>query len=354
MRHQKRGIKLSLINSIYACRAKNPRNILIYICIMTIPDRTSRDSSIDAMRAVAFCGVVCIHTVQDRATMLMAEAGRFAVPLFFALSGYFLSANSSKYLSYYISRIFKRIILTYLFWFSLYFILSFFVFGQILIKDTILHYFLTGGSGYHLWFLPSLAFSLVTFVILRRYFSHTVVFTISIIGYSFCAIISTYKALFGLAINIDAHLLPFYGLAFVAFGNWARNARLNLSLKTTITMFLFLLFANSLEYYVISIFNLNENAVSIPDIRFMAMPLGFFALILATKLDYPFFGKDIIASIGRVSLGMYAVHLAFIIIYDNIEQIPRLKPIELPVIVIVLSATISYFASHTYLRRFFS
>lgn len=51
------------------------------------------------MRAVAFCGVVCIHTVQDRATMLMAEAGRFAVPLFLpCLDTFYQQIHPNTYL----------------------------------------------------------------------------------------------------------------------------------------------------------------------------------------------------------------------------------------------------------------
>src|SRR5882724_3283927 len=119
------------------------------------------------MRVIAILAVVMIHTstrVLEAAhydlngynwDLLLNQISRFAVPLFFAISGFALeiSYNShSNYLNFFKKRIIK-IIIPYIFWSAF-----FYIFIYTNHDFNFLKALSDGSSSYQLYFIPALLF----------------------------------------------------------------------------------------------------------------------------------------------------------------------------------------------------
>lgn len=124
------------------------------------------------MRTIAILAVIGIHTttrileaslfnVQGYTfTFFINQASRFAVPLFFMISGFVLELNYSYHQSYtsYLKKRFSRIFLPYLFWSIIYY---YFVYTKHTISfGTTLLY---GAASYQLYFIPTLLIFYIVF-----------------------------------------------------------------------------------------------------------------------------------------------------------------------------------------------
>jgi surface polysaccharide O-acyltransferase-like enzyme len=137
--------------------------------------------SIDALRVISILAVILIHTttktlanldhniIDGAFSLFLNQASRFAVPLFFLISGFVLELNSKDlpYLTYFKKRA-SRVILPFVFWSMLYFMIGWgfnvskifsLQFGKIL---------LAGAASYHLYFIPTLVIFYVAFPLLHN------------------------------------------------------------------------------------------------------------------------------------------------------------------------------------------
>ncbi len=139
---------------------------------------TNRIFAIDFIRLVAIIAVLLIHTTArtlestnlniDLApfAFFLNQISRFAVPLFFLVSGYVLhlSAKPNASVVQFYSRRIQRLIIPYLFWSLLYVI---FVYpGQ---ERTLSQILLLGWASYQLYFIPSLLLLYAIFPLLSRF-----------------------------------------------------------------------------------------------------------------------------------------------------------------------------------------
>ena len=140
--------------------------------------RKSRNQTLDLFKFVASFSVVCIHYMFYGVTGEIVRAlSRFAVPFFFAISGYFAYGNDTIR----IWRKTKRILFVYIGSFLLYFCYS--SFKYILSGKTLLEYFLSylsesaifnflilniTVSSAHLWFLPALIYCYLIYLLCNR------------------------------------------------------------------------------------------------------------------------------------------------------------------------------------------
>jgi len=126
--------------------------------------------SIDALRVIAILAVIAIHiTTKTLATLhldiaaapfslFINQAARFAVPLFFLISGFVLELNNKSGLSYitFFKKRASRIVVPYFFWTCIYFLFfTNFQFTKLLSQKFITALFL-GNASYHLYFIPTL------------------------------------------------------------------------------------------------------------------------------------------------------------------------------------------------------
>ena len=121
--------------------------------------------SIDTLRIVAILAVVMTHTTTRTLeaakfnligfplTIFLNQVVRFAVPLFFMISGFVLELNydpNSGYFAF-LKKRFSKIFIPYVFWSAIYYLL---VYNHN--HDNFLRVILTGNASYQLFFIPAL------------------------------------------------------------------------------------------------------------------------------------------------------------------------------------------------------
>lgn len=137
----------------------------------------SHIKSIDAMRAIAILAVVMIHTstrileathynlTAYPLTIFLNQFSRFAVPLFFLISGFVLELSADRDRNYFefIKKRFAKIFIPYIFWSLIYYYL---VYTNN--HDKLLHVIFTGNASYQLYFIPTLCIFYVLFPLLHK------------------------------------------------------------------------------------------------------------------------------------------------------------------------------------------
>ncbi len=142
---------------------------------MSSPSKTY-DPVIDLLRVVCILAVIMIHSTTKTlesvhlnvtlapGALFLNQISRFAVPLFFMISGFVLEMNN-KHLSYfnYLKRRISRLLIPYIFWSAIYYI---FVYRTHTVGfvDALIY----GSSSYQLYFIPSLLIFYFIFPLIRR------------------------------------------------------------------------------------------------------------------------------------------------------------------------------------------
>jgi len=136
--------------------------------------------SIDALRVIAILGVVMIHLTtktlgvvgldpnQAPFSLFLNQTARFAVPLFFFISGFVLELNYKEklpYLTFFKKRA-SRIITPFVFWSVFYYLLSH-AFPQ-LFSLHFLQTLIQGQASYQLYFIPTLILFYLLFPFLHN------------------------------------------------------------------------------------------------------------------------------------------------------------------------------------------
>ena len=125
------------------------------------------DKAVDYLRMISILAVVMIHTTTKTIQMsnnnlnsvpislFLNQASRFAVPLFFMISGFVLEMNYPYHTGYfgYLKKRLSKILIPYILWSGVYF---FVVFHKTSIMSFLITALPTGGSSYQLYFIPSL------------------------------------------------------------------------------------------------------------------------------------------------------------------------------------------------------
>lgn len=130
----------------------------------------------DGLRIIAILAVVLIHTTARAlevtnldvqrlpGTLLLNQAARFAVPMFFMISGFVLELsyqNHSNYLTYIKKRL-GKIAIPYIAWSAIYYLLIY--------KQHAVSYWqalLTGDASYQLYFIPTLVIFYAVFPLIH-------------------------------------------------------------------------------------------------------------------------------------------------------------------------------------------
>lgn len=136
-----------------------------------------RIKSIDSLRGLAILAVVLIHTTTRTLeasgfnitgfswTLFLNQISRFAVPLFFLISGLVLELSYKEGTSYwsFIKRRFSKIFIPYIFWSIFYYLL---IYNQN--HDSLVKVILTGNASYQLYFIPALCIFYLIFPLLHK------------------------------------------------------------------------------------------------------------------------------------------------------------------------------------------
>ena len=135
-----------------------------------------RVKSIESLRFIAISAVILIHTTTRTLeasgfdvvgfswTLFLNQISRFAVPLFFIISGFVLEINAREenYWSF-LKRRFSKILFPYIIWSFFYYYL---VYNNN--HDSLGEVILTGNASYQLYFIPALLIFYLTFPLLHK------------------------------------------------------------------------------------------------------------------------------------------------------------------------------------------
>ena len=133
--------------------------------------------AIDGLRVVAILGVILIHTTTRvlevthynlnfyAETLFLNQFARFAVPLFFLISGLVPELTYKEDLDFwtYIKKRFSKIVIPYIVWSLIYY---FFIYTNN--TNNLIRVFLTGNASYQLYFIPTLCIFYIIFPFFHR------------------------------------------------------------------------------------------------------------------------------------------------------------------------------------------
>jgi probable poly-beta-1,6-N-acetyl-D-glucosamine export protein len=178
--------------------------------------------AIDILRIIAILAVILIHTTTRNLevsvyklqeiplTLFLNQAARFAVPLFFMISGFVLELNYHLHESYlqYLKKRISRIFIPYLFWSVIYY---FFIYikGR---NPNFISAIIRGDASYQLYFIPTLIVFYLLFPIIHKYFY--------IIGNKYVIIFLGLAQLLILYFDYNIHSLPFFYPLSIALLNY--------------------------------------------------------------------------------------------------------------------------------------
>jgi surface polysaccharide O-acyltransferase-like enzyme len=102
-------------------------------------------------------------------TIFLNQIARFAVPLFFVISGFVLEISFTSNLGYlsFIKKRFSRIFIPFVFWSAIYYL---FIYKNN--HDNILRVILTGDASYQLYFIPTLCIFYLVFPLLHKIYKY--------------------------------------------------------------------------------------------------------------------------------------------------------------------------------------
>jgi surface polysaccharide O-acyltransferase-like enzyme len=296
-----------------------------------------RNQGIDLLRLFSFVGVVIIHVASggDFGTykalpIELSICCRFAVPFFFIASGYFVSVQNIAETAW---RSFGRVLVPYLIWYLIYNASS--IVELVRTGTTSIDavgIFLSGGAGFHLWFLPALFVGTIVVCILMR-FGVVVAGAISI-------------ALYACAIVIDTH---FYGLIDLNWPDWvSRNGLLVAPLfifighiisKTSATdrpkrgVAIVLVLSGALLHLLESNVTLvGDLLVAESTVGVVLFSAGVFLISLDLNIETP-----LLRHVAPLMLGAYCVHLYLLeTLRKELHLAPGLLTGAVSIIVVVL------------------
>jgi peptidoglycan/LPS O-acetylase OafA/YrhL len=297
--------------------------------------------SIDYIKFFAIFAVVVIHTFPlDGKTgyFIIDDLARFAVPFFFVASGYFfaqkmIQKNSSfSYFKKYILKLIK-IYISWLIFYTVYDILFIYIDGND-INQRLNNYFQDftfmnliyygkGTSGYQLWFLTALIWSIICIFLFLKLKQIYILFFASLILNIFGLFGQGYTMFFELPVRTrDA---AFFGLFYTALGFlFASDSRLKklrkISGLTYLGLAFIFFFLQAMEGYILDKVLKGSHGEYFFTTIFLTAFLFFFALN-NKEIGRSFF----ITKVGRNALGIYIIHVFFLSVFNKVIKYTDLQ-----------------------------
>lgn len=270
-----------------------------------------RINSIDILRMIAAFAVVIIHT--PGINPYVNAVSRFAVPIFFMISGYFYCVSKEKK-KLRIKKIFILMITVNILFFLFRFLLNgidFQYFIETFTLKRIMVFILLNESPVelHLWFLSALLYCMIVDYFVSGFFNKRKKWLMAVIIVLFLG----YFIVEGLGYsNLYMRNFLFFGLPYFWLGKLLRNvdvAKIKFNNFVLILSIILLTVMNLAEKYMLITY-FDFNGARDQYIFTIFLSLAIFILALKNPLENPGKISGFIASSGsKCSLGIYIIHL---------------------------------------------
>jgi peptidoglycan/LPS O-acetylase OafA/YrhL len=321
-----------------------------------------RNNSIDFIKFFAILSVVVIHVFPRDSQIglfILDNFSRFAVPFFFTASGYLFGQkmihkrDSFDYFKRYIIKILK-LYLCWLFFYMMYDVLILYKDAADVPKEIAqyinhfsfldLIYYGTGTSGYQLWFLTALIWSVIILFGFFKLKKARLLLTISLIFNLLGLFGQSYSVFYDLPLSTRDAL--FIGLFYTTLGFFFADDKFfkklgAITAKTNLSLILIFFIIQVVEGYLL------EKILSGSHGEYFISTICLTAFLFLFTLNNKTLGKDLfITKVGGRALGIYIVHVVFIDIFDLIISALRLDHISdnlfLKLFETLLIITVSY------------
>lgn len=293
-----------------------------------------RNYAIDFIKFFAILAVVVIHTVpKDHliGLFILDNLSRFAVPFFFVTSGYLFGKkvmdhkNPSEYFKKYVIRI-AKLYVCWLVFYTIYDVLIICQNGSEVQQEltkyfdefTLLNilYYGKGTSGYQLWFLTALIWSMIILYGFFRLKKVTTLLIISLVLNLIGLFGQSYSIFFEIPISTrDALFIGLFyttlGFFFAYYIEGKYQEALQRSNKTYLSLFVFFSILQVIEGYMVD--KVLSGSYGEYFISTIFLTTSLFLYVLTNQQ----LGKGwFLTKIGGNALGIYIIHVFFIDIID--------------------------------------
>lgn len=320
-----------------------------------------RNYTIDLIKFFAILSVVIIHTFPGNDKLgyfVLDHLSRFAVPFFFAASGYLFSlkvSDNPQHFSYF-KRFVTKILKIYVSWLIFYVgydvIRIFLTHGNVkaqLAKYkenlTVLNllYYGQGTSGYQLWFVISLVWSIVVLYLFYRLKRVRLLLVIAFCFNLLGLFGQSYSVFDGLPVSTTRAAL-YISLFYTVMGFWLASA--HTWRKYDSRTYFYLFFTFTILQVLEGLWLQKGLEAEHGEYFFSTIFLTLFLFLYA--LSKPNLGKGLlITRIGGNSLGIYAIHIFFIDMVDILFESIGLEKSTHNLLLNLLDAFLVFVLSYT-------
>lgn len=280
----------------------------------------NRITYFDSLKGIAIIGVVFIHTLkyEDKSfidfSIIFRQLINFSVPLFLALSGFFLAEtkikNKEEYFLFLKKRI-PRVYLPYLIWSILYISIEIILLKKINIGHQLFSIitFQTKGIFY---FVALIIQFYILFPMLQKYLGKNLLKLSSLFSLLACILIFLYQ--YFTKQNLPLILYAgnaFTWVLFFVLGMYLRHNKIKLNKITLVILLLFSLTLSIFETYLQ--LQLTGNiSNSVTAVKISSFIYSTFVIILLFNYKYPL--KTVLYDLGKVSFAIYLLHLIILMV----------------------------------------
>lgn len=320
--------------------------------------------SVECWRIITLIAIITIHAKpfstaplfngEPWLSLVLNQAGRFAVPLFFLLAGYFIAPKLLNSPFNTLKRYSLPLLKVWFAW-SLICLLApfnltvFFEQGYLAERHGYWQFLLNNplntlfeGGLVHLWYIPALVCAISIIALLIRYNKSNLLLPLAIALYIYGLMAGSYQPIFDLEAPIFTRNGPFFSCLLVVMGFEIRRNNWHCQYRYAVTLALLGMLLHFFEAtYLLRFdapFNTHDFLVGTP-----FWSLGLFMALLAK----PHFGESrprirtAILDASKDVLGVYVVHLLVVIYVFNIARLIGVEGLWLDISIIPLVLLIS-------------
>lgn len=300
-------------------------------------DQKLRNDTVDIFRLIASFFIVFLHVgydnMDENTASIIRLTGRWGVPFFFMLSGYFLQKTLTSDSGKKVTKSCIKLISILICADAIYIIAQYIIEGNFNWKH------LFPGAYFHLWFLPSLCLGTLIIYFYKKYnLNLLVTFSISILILCLVLACDSYSEILHIQSLVrSSYVIPLLSIPFMTIGTYFYNVEwlkklINIKLALIFSAFGFAL--QIIEVHFISIYTDRESGSHQYLIGTLFFSLGIFILAFALNLKNRHLG----AWGRKYSLFIYLFHPLLILIFYQINY----QAIFVPNIILLFPTSIFF------------